>query len=191
MVRSRESAVKVALSEHTNDPGMCQMVTREWFDAPSVGDFDNDGSADAEDGWKHEPASTRHPLDRRPPRGTPVSWGGGSSDSGHRAISLGEIDGVFMIRSTDAAGRGRIGTVPLSWVEKQWGLPYLGWSETISGLRIPIPVPSPPPPPTSHKANQVSKARALLMQAHQNALDKGNSTRASLIKKMLDVGPKR
>lgn len=56
-----------------------------------------------------------------------------------------------MIRSTDAGGAGRVATVPLNWIEQHWGLHYLGWSETMSGIVIPRP---PAPRPT-----RVSKFR--------------------------------
>lgn len=140
MVRTRDEAVKAALNTNFNVPGTCQLTVRGWFDSPSVGDFDGDGAADAEDGWKSEPQQARH-SDRNPPRGVPVSYVGGSHDFGHRAISLGN----GKIRSTDAGGSGRVATVDLDWPEKVWGLKYVGWSETIDGLAIPKP---PPPPPT-------------------------------------------
>ena len=49
-MRNREEAVKAALADKKNTPRYCQLVTRTWFDAPSAGDFDGDGAADAEDG---------------------------------------------------------------------------------------------------------------------------------------------
>lgn len=133
-MRNREEAARAAEATNFNKPDTCQLQTRLWFDAPSVGDLDGDGSADAEDGWKSEPVGKRH-TDRNPPRGTPVSYLGGSNDNGHRAISLGN----GKIRSTDAPTRGRTSTVSLDWPEKQWGLKYVGWSETMDGLPIPLP----------------------------------------------------
>lgn len=114
-------------------------MTRTWLDAPSVGDLDRDGSADAEDGYKSEPERWRHDGDRKAPLGVPVSWAGGSGDHGHRALSLGVPKGASecLIRSTDAGGPGHVATVPLSWVEKNWGLRYVGWSESMSGILIP------------------------------------------------------
>jgi hypothetical protein len=107
--------------------------------APSAGDQDHDGDADAVDGWLSEPPRYRH-TDRRPPKGVPVAWAGGSHGNGHRAISLGpDSRGVFHIRSTDAGGTGRVATVPLDWPERTWGLSWLGWSESISGQLIPKP----------------------------------------------------
>jgi GH25 family lysozyme M1 (1,4-beta-N-acetylmuramidase) len=132
MVATREEAARIAEASKTNEPGACQKWTRTLFGAPSAGDQDHDGDADAVDGWKSEPQSARH-TDRNPPRGVPVAWSGGSHGFGHRAISL----GGGKIRSTDAGGSGRVATVDLSWPEQHWGLKYLGWSETIDGLPIP------------------------------------------------------
>lgn len=143
-VRNREEAAKASLADSTNDVGMCQQQTRLWLLGPSAGDRDGDGDADAVDGWKSEPVDARHPGDRHPPRGVPVSWAGGRKGHGHRALSLG--DG--MVRSTDAGGAGRVASVHLSWVEQNWGMQYLGWSETITGIMIPPAPPAPKPKPT-------------------------------------------
>lgn len=142
MVNGREEAARNAERSMTNTPGFCQLWTRNLYGAPSSGDVDRDGDSDAVDGWKSEPTSARHPGDRRPPRGTPVAWGGGARGFGHRAISLGpNKEGIYMIRSTDAGGSGKVATVPLSFPEERWGLTYLGWSETITGQVIPVPKP--------------------------------------------------
>jgi hypothetical protein len=135
---NRTEAAARARATKTNVPDSCQLTTREWVGAPSAGDFDGDGSADAEDGWKREPAAYKH-FDRKPPEGTVVTYLGGSSDNGHRALSLGPVgtNGVYMIRSTDAGGRGITATVPLDWPEREWGLSYAGWSDTCDGYLIP------------------------------------------------------
>lgn len=157
---SRDEAVKRALAQHTNVPDTCQLVTRTWVGAPSAGDYDGDGSADAEDGWRSEPETRKHPGDRKPPAGTPVSYLGGSNDNGHRALSLGPVgpDGRYMIRSTDAAGRGRVGTVPLDWPEREWGLTYVGWSETCDGSLIPGGNPRPEPLTPEQRAEVIKRA---------------------------------
>jgi hypothetical protein len=133
MVHDRETAARRAEDSYTNVPGTCQLWTRTMFGAPSAGDQDRDGDSDAVDGWYSEPEHARHPGDPNPPRGTPVAWSGGRNGFGHRAISL----GGGRIRSTDAGGPGKVATVELGWVERNWGLRYLGWSETITGLPIP------------------------------------------------------
>jgi hypothetical protein len=150
MTRSAAEAVKAALATNTNVPGTCQLATRTWLGAPSVGDVDGDGDADAVDGWKKEPAGAKH-TDRKPPKGAPVAWSGGRNGYGHRALSLGpDSKGTYWIRTTDGNGSGRVATVPLGWVEKTWGLHYLGWSETMSGQQIPglIVKAEPVKPPT-------------------------------------------
>lgn len=151
---NRAQAVERAKASKTNAPGYCQLWTRELFGAPSAGDVDHDGASDAEDGWKSEPAKYKHPGDRNPPAGVPVSYGGGSADNGHRAISL----GGGMIRSTDAGGWGKVATVPLDWPERAWGLTYLGWSETCDGWPIPEPpAPKPEPLTREQKANAIRR----------------------------------
>jgi hypothetical protein len=151
MVYDREQAAKRAEAATTNVPDTCQLWTRSMFGVPSVGDFDGDGAADAEDGWKSELTQHRHDGDRRPPRGVPVSYLGGSKDNGHRAVSLGPINGTWMIRSTDAGGSGHIATVPLNWPERVWGLQYVGWSETCDGVLIPVAeAPKPAVPEPAH-----------------------------------------
>jgi hypothetical protein len=165
MVFTAQAAVKRARASKFNTPGTCQLWTRGQYGAASAGDVDHDGDADAVDGWKSEPVSARH-TNRRPPLGAPVAWSGGRSGFGHRAISLGPIDGVYMIRSTDAAGSGRVGTVPLRWVEDNWGLKYEGWSETISGQKIlgldlrekPEPKPEPEPKPKTSRGPRIDAA---------------------------------
>lgn len=137
MVFDREEAARRAEASTTNVPGTCQNWTWNIFGAHAVGDVDSDKDADAVDGWESEPKSAQHPGDRNPPRGVPVAWSGGSHGFGHRAVSLGR----GKIRSTDAGGSGVVATVDLDWPEKNWGLHYLGWSETISGETIPLPGP--------------------------------------------------
>lgn len=143
-INTGAQAVQKALADTNNVPETCQLWTRTLYNAPSAGDRDRDGDADAVDGWQSEPANRRH-ADRKPPRGVPVAWSGGRNGYGHRAISLGpDSHGVYWIRSTDAGGSGKIATVRLDWVEKNWGLRYLGWSETITGLLIDYKQPEPP-----------------------------------------------
>lgn len=156
----RAQAVERAKASKTNVPNTCQLWTRTMFGAPSSGDYDGDGASDAEDGWKSEPAKYRHPGDRDVPPGVPVSYGGGSNDNGHRAISL----GGGMIRSTDAGGWGKVSTVPLDWPERAWGLTYLGWSETCDGWLIPLPPPPKPEPLTREERVKIIERQARLAE---------------------------
>lgn len=183
-IRSRTEAVEAAKKQTTNSPGMCQQVTRLWFNAPSVGDVDRDGDADAVDGWLSEPNSARRYGDTNPPAGVPVSWSGGSRGHGHRAISLGN----GMCRSTDAGGRGKVADVSIDWVTRSWGMRYLGWSTTISGQHIPNPQPPKTPKP---KVTRISKARAQLETALQLAIRKGWKKRAGKLRAALKALPKR
>lgn len=151
-INSSKKAMSVALGQTRNVPGMCQKVTREWYNAPSAGDVDGDGDADAVDGWLKEPVSARHPGDRFPPAGKPLAFKGGGKGHGHRAMSLPN----GQVRSTDMSGSsfksGYVGTTTISAIERAMGVQYLGWSETIDGYKIPadeaakLPAPVKPNP---------------------------------------------
>lgn len=158
-IRTPEEAVAASLAQTRNVPDTCQLTVRTWLGAPSAGDRDGDGDADAVDGWLSEPKSARH-LDRNPPAGYPVAWSGGSSGHGHRALSLGN----GKIRSTDAGGRGVVATVDLGWVERNWHLTYLGWSDTIDGLTIPKPAPLKPKP---EPLDRTQRAKVIRRTAHR------------------------
>lgn len=177
MVYNRDEAVARARASLTNVPGTCQKWTREIFGAPSAGDRDGDGDADAVDGWNSEPVSARHPGDRKPPAGVPVAFSGGSKGYGHRAVSLGK----GQIRSTDMAGPyykpGQVGTCSIEQVEKAMGIKYLGWSETITGLTIP----KAPKPPKTSRGEKVDGAIRKLENA------KGEGVRGKLIERALKV----
>lgn len=171
-MRTPHQALAAALLTVNNVPGMCQLVVRGWLDAPSAGDFDGDGMADAEDGWKMEPVTARR-FDRHPPAGYPVYYKGGSEDNGHRALSAGN----GMIRSTDAPTKGLVGTVPLDWPEKNWGLEYRGWSKTMDG------VPIPPDPKT--RGFRIDEALTRLIRAERHA--QAGTVRAAKIQRAIDL----
>lgn len=198
MVQNREQAAQSAEKAVTNVPGTCQLWTRNRYLAPSAGDRDGDGDADAVDGWKSEPVSARHEGDRNPPRGVPVAFSGGSRGFGHRAVSL----GGGKIRSTDMVGDrytpGKVGTTTISAIEKSMNQQYLGWSETITGIRIPLaPAPAKPPvkkptaPPKPVTPTRVSKARDLLENAMIRANRQKKTKRAAAIKAALKALPRR
>lgn len=135
-IRTRSKAIEAAKATKTNVPGTCQKVTRGWFNAPSAGDQDGDGDADAVDGWKSEPPEARI-YSRTPPPGFPVAFKGGSKGYGHRAISVG--DGMCI--STDMYNGkytpGVTGYATISQIERTMGVQYLGASRTIDGYPIP------------------------------------------------------
>lgn len=188
MVYDRAQIVERALASTTNTPGSCQLWTRTIIDAPSAGDFDHDGDADAVDGWESEPAKYRHPGDRNPPAGVPVAFKGGSHGYGHRAISL----GGGKIRSTDMApdaySPGHVGTTTIAAIERHMNQSYLGWSETMDGFLIPVPPEAKKPTPKAKpKPTRVSNARSLL----KAALAKATGQRKRKIRAGINDLPKR
>lgn len=149
-INTSTQAQAESLGQLTNTPGSCQLVTRGWFDAPSAGDQDHDGDADAIDGWLSEPVDARR-YDRTPPLGKPLAFRNASRNGfGHRALSLAEGG----VRSTDfstATQRYKAGVVgtanSIATLERAFGLVYLGWSQTIDGF----PIPADPRPPVQPK----------------------------------------
>lgn len=125
-----EAARRQSLHGPRYDKGMCQLAVREAYGVASIGDFDGDGLADAEDDWKA--SHSRHPGDTDPPRGFPVFWGGGSRDAGHVAISAGN----GWIWSTDIKRTGYFDLVRLEAITTRWGLPYLGSTRDVNGHPI-------------------------------------------------------
>lgn len=140
-IRTRAQAIQAALNQTVNRVGTCQLNVRGWYLAPSVGDVDGDGDADAVDGWESEPKAYRHPGDRNPPHGVPLAFHGGSRGFGHRAMTLGHAGRV---RSTDMLNNryspGHTSTVTgattsaaIAQIEASMNVVFTGWSETIDG----------------------------------------------------------
>lgn len=129
-------AIDAAKVQSQNGPawpvGSCQLAVRTCYGVPSVGDFDGDGMADAEDAWKA--AKDKHPTGNTEsiPRGFPIFWAGGSHDNGHVAISAGN----GLCWSTDIKRPGMFDLVPVARIHEQWGLTLLGWAEVYDGFRI-------------------------------------------------------
>lgn len=184
---NRGQVVTRAMAATKNTPGTCQLWTRTIIGAPSAGDRDGDGDADAVDGWLSEPAKYRH-SDRNPPAGVPVAFKGGSHGYGHRAISLGN----GLIRSTDMAvnaySAGRIGTTTIAAIEKHMGVTYVGWSESMDGYLIPLVLEVKPVRPATPTAPLVSP-RAVPGKwakfAHLSPYAKNNSVMGLLAAKKL------
>lgn len=99
-------------------------------------------------------AKDKH-TDRHPPAGVPVWWTGGRAGHGHVAIS----DGYGYVIGTDAPTTGRVGKVPLWWIERHWGLTYRGWTTELNGVPV-------PPDPIAISAN-------LLVGRHLKAVRAG------------------
>lgn len=186
-IRTSEQALAAAMAQETNKVGTCQFVTRGWFAAPSAGDQDNDGDYDAVDGWVSEPTKARHPGDRNPPPGKPLSFSGGSKGYGHRCISRGPSG---QARSTDMRdGRysaGHTGNATIAEIEKSMGVHYLGWSETIDGYPIPT---GDNPPVKKPKRTKVFIAHRLVERALIRAESQGLTKRAKALRKALAALP--
>lgn len=129
MVYRASVCARNAENDRHNTPGYCLQQVRTWCGIPA-----RYGTAAL--AWAN--TNDRH-TDRRPPRGAPVFWTGGSHGYGHIALSLGDRnrDGTFLVRSTDVNGWGGIGTVDLGWFERHWGLHYAGWAWDLNEVRIP------------------------------------------------------
>lgn len=121
---SADKAVDNARETTSNDVGMCLWYTQEWLEAPHA-------YPDATTQWKN--CKTKHAGDTNPPKGAPVFWTGGSHGYGHAAISV----GGGKVRSIDQQSSGRTSEVPISEINRDWGLPYGGWSEDIGNASIP------------------------------------------------------
>lgn len=155
----REAMERAALADVYRPAGMCARWTREQYGIGPSGDADGDGDVDAIDAWKR--AVGKHPGDRNPPPGVPVFWSGGSKGHGHVAMSWPN----GRVRGTDSPTSGRIGTVDFDWIERAWGLRYLGWAEGLSGVLIPTdPAPAPRKRRPANVRAAVKAIRARLAQ---------------------------
>lgn len=183
-IRTCAEAIHASLQQHTNIVGTCQKTTRTWFNAPSVGDVDHDGDADAVDGWESEPKAYRHPGDRNPPDGVPISFHGGSHGFGHRCISGARAGNL---RSTDMDGNnwspGVTSTVTatnrshaIAVIEHEMNIVYTGWSKTIDGFLIPdfkkVTRKEPAPQTRGRRVDlayrKLRKSRALAIKNHNS-----------------------
>lgn len=189
-IRTSQEAILVALAQDHNVVGTCQLNVHNWFNAPSVGDVDKDGDADAVDGWESEPKAYRYPGDRNPPPGVPLSFHGGRRGFGHRCMSLAHAG---RIRSTDMNGNsysaGTTGTVhelttsqAIAIIEQQMGVVYTGWSKTISGSLIPnFEQHTPKPPRPQTRGKRVDSSLRSLRQAHAIAKKHGKGFRVKML----------
>lgn len=183
-INTSKQAITVACGQTRNQPGTCQLNVHDWFNAPSVGDQDNDGDADAVDGWESEPKAYRY-TDRNPAVGVPGSFHGGSKGFGHRALIMepGHIRSTDMHNNRYEPGVTSTVVAPttsqaIAIIEQQMGVVWTGWSKTISGQLIPNfeqITPTPPKPQT--RGRRVDRSLRRLRKAHAKA----GSVRAGLL----------
>lgn len=177
-INTPSEALAVARATKVNKVGFCQMYVTGYYNALAAGDFDGDGAADAEDGWKKEPGSARH-TDRQGRVGYPAAFLGGSHDNGHRAIFC----GPGRVRSTDFSSvtkrytPGVVGEGTVAEVEAAMGVTYVGWSETINGQEIPHDVRT--------RGEAVDEAIRKLRRAEKRS--KEGSLRQGRINRALDI----
>lgn len=122
MPYSLSRAYSNAVNDRYNIYGYCLQQVRQWWGiGPKYGSAI---SAWYGARYKHRNSSA--------PRGAAVFYSGGRY--GHVAFSLGN----GYVRSTDVAGRGRVGTVPINWFARNWGYNLLGWTEDLNGVKLPL-----------------------------------------------------
>ncbi|KAA1380526.1 hypothetical protein [Aeromicrobium fastidiosum] len=108
-------------------PGWClYWCLTQVFKVPGLGDYDHDGSADAEDYWKAAVArgkAVKSTNWRKFPPGVLLMWTGGRNDHGHAAYCLGNGEMV----STDLPTYGTVGRCSIDLPRRQWGLTLVGY----------------------------------------------------------------
>lgn len=121
------NAAKESLHPSANWSGLCLKFVRTQFGL--VGRYPSAYSA-----WLGAGGAkgvNTHTL-LRPPANVPVFWSGGPHGYGHVAIA----DGQGRVWSTDILRKGKVDLVPLATIHAKWGLKYLGWTETLNGIRV-------------------------------------------------------
>jgi hypothetical protein len=124
VVQSAQQAKANASAYGSNIPGMCLKYVRTWLEIPAL-------HIDAIGAWNG--ADHRHPGDRSPLGGAPCFWRGGSSGHGHIELTFGSEKA----RGTDMPSTGQVTTQDIEWVERNWHMTYLGWTEDLNGVWIP------------------------------------------------------
>ena len=123
-MRTASEAVAYARRQTRNRVGYCLWHIQDAFAAPHA-------FPSASVQWAN--ARKKHPGRSQSPRLAPRSCGRAARHGyGHIAVSVGN----GRVRSTDAAGWGRWGEVPISYFEEHWGVHYAGWTEDIGGVAI-------------------------------------------------------
>lgn len=130
-----------------NWTGKCLAFTRSCLGVPAL-------YGDARIAWSHVAIGDRH-GGVEPPPGVPVFWSVGTH--GHVALSAG---GGWCI-STDILRVGWADRVRIATITQRWGARYLGWTETLNGVRVYNPLVAAIPTTVS-----VSAARILAAARH-------------------------
>jgi hypothetical protein len=120
-MRSAREAASFYKNKARNYVGKCLWEVQNAYQSPHM-------YYDAISQWRN--AKKKHPGDRTPPVGAPVYYAGGNH--GHVAIYV----GGGLVRSSDAGGAGRMGTVTHNWFANNWGYSYLGWTGDIGDKDI-------------------------------------------------------
>lgn len=128
MARSVEGRIAWLRSAVPPHAGMCAEYVWRSLDVSRLGV--NDAAAAAA-----KVAAAGHMHRSGPssaPRGAVMFWRGGSSGHGHMALSLGVVNGVHRLLSTDVHGLP-VGDVPTSYIVNHWtALRWAGWSSWYS-----------------------------------------------------------
>lgn len=179
-INSQSVAMANARKSRTAKKGSCQLWTRTMFNAPSAGDQDGDGDADANDGWLSEPKKYRH-ADLNFPGGVSGYFKNESGHGfGHRVVTLdnGLVRSIDFDTKTKSYKPGTVGTGTPGEVARALGLVWMGWAQSISGHLIPDdekPAPKPTPKPTP-KPPVKKTSRGLTVDAALQSLGKARST---------------
>jgi len=176
-INTSADAIHEACNQVSNRVGACQFYVHEWFNAPSVGDVDHDGDADAVDGWESEPKEYRTTSRNPDLVGVPIAFSGGSRGFGHRALLMkpGHIRSTDMFANRYKAGVTSTVTAPttsqaIAIIEEAMKVSYLGASKTISGQLIPnFAQVTPKPPVAQTRGVRVDRALRNLRQAQARA----------------------
>lgn len=131
MTISREQVARNALKVTSYATGMCARFSRSMAGFGALGDFDNDGDADAVDMLKATPKlQTSWP----PPLGVFVFWSGGANGHGHVAPTVSDTG---IVRSTDWPSAGQVNNVQLTTLDRAWpSLKRVGWTDEPYGNPI-------------------------------------------------------
>jgi hypothetical protein len=137
-LRTSTKALAVSLEDKGKATyvNMCQAwVCTRLFGTGAVGDYDKDGAADAQDGWKKAKALGKVVLAKDIknlkdiPAGVVAFWEGGSHGYGHTAITL----GGGKIRTTGITNNPKVSDRDLTYITNTWknGLKFIGYATVV------------------------------------------------------------